>query len=302
MGYGTNNQTVTTGANFIPELWLQEIRAFLKAKLVMGNLVKRIQHNGKPGDILHIPDLTELVANDKAAGTAITLQSPTEGKFDLTIDKHKHSAFLIEDILDVQSAYALRSEYTMSAGYAIAKQMDSDLIGLGSGLSNAKIASNGTTAWDSTGAGNGADITDAGIRAAIEDLDNADVPLDQRYLVIHPTHKNVLLAIARFTEQAYYATTASGGPIQSGEFGEIYGVKVFCTTQVPSVTAGDGSTVHHRNLLFQKDAFVIAEQISPRIQSKYELEYLANAVVVDTIYGVAEFRDSNGVALYSPAA
>ena len=165
MALGSNHQTITTAANFIPEIWLPEIRAFLKAKLVMGGVIKSVNFVGKAGDVLHIPDLSEMSANDKAANTAVTLQTFTETKFDLTINKHKESSFMIEDMAGVQAAYDLRKEYTMSAGYAIAKQMDSDLIGLGSGLSNAKIASDGTTAWDATGAGNGADITDAGIRA-----------------------------------------------------------------------------------------------------------------------------------------
>lgn len=294
MPLGTNHLTITTSANFIPELWINEIREFMKAKLVMSPLVKNFNHNGKPGDILHVPDLSELVANDKSASTAVTLQSPTETKFDLTIDKHKHSAFLIEDITKAQSAYDLRKEYTMSAGYAIAKQMDSDLIGLASGLSQIVIGGDGSTAW-TTGTPNGTDLTDAGIRNAIEALDTADVPGENRYLVIHPSQKNVLLGINRFTEQAYYG---EGSPIHSGEFGEIYGVKVYVTTQVP--LAGTGS-VDRQNILFHKDCFAIAQQLAPRVQASYETQYLANLVVVDAIYGIAEFRDSHGIAIYTPA-
>lgn len=299
MGLGTAQGTVTTGANFIPELWIDEIRSFLEAKLVMGNLVKKFSIMGKAGDTIHVPDLSELAANDKAANTEVTLQAPTETKFDLSIDKHKESSFVIEDMLETQSAYDLRSEYTRSAGYAIAKQIDSDLIALGSGLSNAVIGSDGLTAWNASGTGNGADLTDAGIRRAIEILDTADVPEESRYLIIHPTQKNVLLGIARFTEQAFYG---SGSAISTGEFGEIYGVKVYVSTQVPAVTAGDGSTVYHRNLLFQKDCFVLGQQTAPRVQGNYIPQHLGTLVTVDTIYGVGEFRDANGVAMYSPAA
>jgi len=301
MALGTNQITQTTGAVFIPEIWLNEIRGFLKAKLVMGNVVKTINHNRKAGDILHIPDLSALTANDKAVNTQVTLQSPTETEFTLTINKHKEASFLIEDFAGVQSNYALRSEYTRSAGYAIAKQQDTDIIGLGSGLSQAKIGGDGATAWDptaNTNTGNGTDLTDAGIRAAIELLDNADVPPENRALVIHPSQKNVLLGINRFTEQAFYGEAS---PIHTGEFGEIYGVKVFVTTQVPSVSATDTTTLYRRNLLLHRDAFAFAEQITPRIQSSYILEYLGNLTVVDTVYGVAEFRDNHGISLYTPA-
>jgi len=301
MPLGTNHLTTTTSAVFIPEIWLDEIRAFLKSRLVMTNVVKTINHEGKAGDILHIPDLSALTANDKAASTQVTLQSPTETEFTLTINKHKETSFLVEDIAGVQSNYALRSEYTGSAAYAIAKQIDTDIIGLGSGLSQAKIGGDGVTAWAptaNTNTGNGTDLTDAGIRSAIELLDNADVPPDDRALIIHPSQKNVLLGINRFTEQAFYGEAS---PIHTGEFGEIYGVKVYVTTQVPQVAATDTTTMYRRNLLIHKNAFAYAHQVSPRIQTDYKLEYLANLVVVDTVYGVAEYRDNHGVSLYTPA-
>lgn len=300
MALGTNHQTTTTAANFIPEIWMDEIRAFLKSKLVLGNFVKKFNFIGKYGDTIHIPDLSELVANDKAASTQVTLQSPTETEFSMTISKHKDTSFVIEDVAKVQSKYDLRREYTMSAGYAIAKVQDTDLFALGSGLSNAVIGSDGSTAWDPTAngnAGNGTDLTDAGIRNAIELLDVEDVDGGDRGLFIHPSQKNVMLAISRFTEQAFYG---SGSSISSGEFGEIYGVKVYVTTQVPQVAATDTTTLYRRNILMHKNAFVLAQQIAPRVQSDYILEYLGNLVVVDALYDVAMFRDNHGVAIYTP--
>ena len=47
---GTNNQTVTTAANFIPELWSDEVIASYQKNLVLANLVTRINHKGKKGD------------------------------------------------------------------------------------------------------------------------------------------------------------------------------------------------------------------------------------------------------------
>jgi hypothetical protein len=44
---------VVTSANFIPELWGPEIRHFLRSRLIMANLVKRVSFVGKAGDTLH---------------------------------------------------------------------------------------------------------------------------------------------------------------------------------------------------------------------------------------------------------
>jgi hypothetical protein len=47
--------------------------------------------------------------------------------------------------------------------------------------------------------------------------------------------------------------------------------------------------------MFQKEAFGLAMQKSPRTQTQYKQEYLANLVTVDTIFGLAEMRDTFAV-------
>lgn len=288
MGLGSSQQTITTGANFIPEIWMNEVRAFMRASLVLADKIKMISFEGQAGDTLHIPDITELVTTAKAANTAVTLQAPTEGKFDLSINFHQESSFLIEDILAVQSAYDLRSEYTKAAGYAIGKKLDSGLAALVGSLTQRFRADNGSTAFNG---GNGVDITEAGIRQGLELLDTANVPQEDRFLFIHPAQKNVMLAIARFTE--YQMVGMGGMPIRTGQFGEIFGVPVYVSTQ-PLV-----SGTAHGNILGHRNAFACAMQHSPRVQTQYKLEYLGNLFVVDAIYGYAVYRDNHAVGLFS---
>ena len=42
MALGSNQVTITTAANFIPEQWSDEVIAAYKQKLVLGNLVTRM--------------------------------------------------------------------------------------------------------------------------------------------------------------------------------------------------------------------------------------------------------------------
>jgi len=52
---GTNAVTTTSAANFIPEIWSDEIVAAYKKNLVMANMVKKMNCKGKKGDTVHIP-------------------------------------------------------------------------------------------------------------------------------------------------------------------------------------------------------------------------------------------------------
>ncbi len=108
--------TTTTGDVFRPEVWSPEVLRATENALVMANLVKRFDSlvTGK-GDVINIPNLSNLTASDKAASTQVTLQSPTESNTTISINKHKESSFLIEDLLKVQSNYELMAEYTSKA-------------------------------------------------------------------------------------------------------------------------------------------------------------------------------------------
>jgi N4-gp56 family major capsid protein len=302
MALGTNHVTNTTGATFIPELWSDEIIAAYKQNLVMANLVSKMSFKGKKGDTLHIPKPTRGAASLKAASNQVTLQAATESEVQVLVNKHYEYSRLIEDITEVQALASLRKFYTGDAGYALAKQVDTDLLQLGRGAqggdgtvayNKAVIASDGSTLY--TG-GNEAAITDAGIRKVIQTLDDADVPMDGRVLVLPPVARNVMMGLARFTEQAFVGDVGGGNTIRNGEIGNVYGVKVFVTTNCETAT-GDARI----GMMFHKDAFVLAEQMGVRSQTQYKQEYLGTLFTSDMLYGVKELRDEAAVAIAMPA-
>jgi N4-gp56 family major capsid protein len=298
MALGTNHVTNTTGATFIPELWSDEIIAAYKQNLVMANLVSKMSFKGKKGDTLHIPKPTRGAASLKAASNQVTLQAATESEVQVLVNKHYEYSRLIEDITEVQALASLRKFYTGDAGYALAKQVDTDLLQLGRGAqggdgtvayNKAVIASDGSTLY--TG-GNEAAITDAGIRKVIQTLDDADVPMDGRVLVLPPVARNVMMGLARFTEQAFVGDVGGGNTIRNGEIGNVYGVKVYVSTNCETAT-GDARI----GMMFHKDAFVLAEQMGVRSQTQYKQEYLGTLFTSDMLYGVKELRDEAAVAI-----
>jgi len=302
MALGTDHVTNTTGATFIPELWSDEIIASYKQNLVMANLVSKMSFKGKKGDTLHIPKPTRGSANVKAASTQVTLQAATESEVQVLVNKHYEYSRLIEDITEAQALASLRKFYTGDAGYALAKQVDTDLLALGRNVQGgngtiaynaAVIGGDGSTAYTGT---NESAITDAGIRKIIQTLDDQDVPMDGRVLVLPPVARNVMLGLARFTEQAFTGETGGGNSIRNGEIGNVYGVKVYVTTNCETAT-GDARI----GMMFHKDAFVLAEQMGVRSQTQYKQEYLGTLFTSDMLYGVAELRDNAAVAIAMPA-
>ena len=306
MAYGGDNVTTTSAANFIPELWSDEVIASYKSNLVVANVVTTINHKGKKGDTIHIPTPTRGSASAKSANTAVTTQDDVHSITNLSIDKHYEYSVLIEDITEVQALQSLRRFYTEDAGYALAKQVDTDLFALAEGLQGGTVGGSGASAYENaviggdgttlfTGASpNATDILDVGLRKMILTLDNDDVPMDNRALIVPPIAANDMLGINRFTEQAYIGC---GDAIKTGKIGQIYGIDVYVSSNCPTTAGSD-----RVGMLIHKDALALAEQMSVRSQTQYKQEYLGDLFTSDTIYGVGELRDDAGVAFVVPEA
>ena len=313
MALGSNQVTTTIAGNFIPELWSDEVIGAYKSNLVVANLVTKLNHKGKKGDTIHIPVPSRGSASVKAANTQVTLSAATNTVLDVSIDKHYEYSKLIEDIAEVQSLASMRKFYTDDAGYALSKQVDTHLMnlsesaqtgGAGGGTTDfsfgdAYIGSGISARWSGT---NEADLSDAGIRAFNLLLDNADVPMDNRSLIIPPVCASDLLATPRFTEQQMIG---SGDAIRTGKIGMIYGVGVYVSTNCPTCKVGggtgDGGAGTERvGVLMHKDAWVLAEQVGVRSQTQYKQEYLGDLFTSDTIYGIRELRDDAVVAFVVP--
>jgi N4-gp56 family major capsid protein len=297
--------TTTTAANFIPEIWSDEIVAAYKKNLVLANLVMKMNFKGKKGDTVHIPAPTRGSASAKAAETAVTLIAATESEVQVSINKHYEYSRLIEDIVEAQALNSMRNFYTSDAGYALAKQVDTDLVQLGRSANGgtagaaayaaAYIGGDGTTAYVAA-SNNESALTDAAIRRTIQRLDDNDTPMDNRFFLIPPSSRNTLMGLARYTEQAF---VGNGNAIRTGEIGNLYGIPVF-TSSNADTTSGSGAA--RVCLMGHKDAMVLVEQVGVRSQVQYKQEYLATLFTSDTLYGVAALRSAASVGAAKSSA
>jgi N4-gp56 family major capsid protein len=197
------------------------------------------------------------------------------------------------------------------------------------------LGSDGSTNFSgaaNSNTGNGTALSDAGLRKMIQTLDDNDTPMSQRVLIIPPVEKNTLMGLSRFTEQAF---VGDGAAIKNGQLGSVYGIPVLVSTNCPWVhvnsvtgtqsgtfsstaptgasyadaygntvdwnTSSPSDTKYRVGVLLHKNALALVEQMKVRSQTQYKQEYLADLFTADTIYGVGELRDADGLCYVCPA-
>ncbi len=320
--YFTANAVVdkTAADTFIPEVWSDEIIAAYEKSLKMAPLVRKMSMSGKKGDVIHVPKPTRGSANAKAEATAVTIQANLESELTITINRHFEYSRLIEDIVDVQAQPTLRQFYTSDAGYALAKQVDDDLFGVGTAFGdgtkdltaddtgakwvNSNVyyndSSNGLTAYAVDTVVDGDVFDDAAFRGLIKLMDDEDVPMDGRCFVIPPSLRSSIMGIERYVSSDFRDPKT----VQTGLIGSVYGIDIYVSSNCPVIeTASEnasGSSDTRGAFLMHKDAVVLAEQMSVRSQTQYKQEYLSTLYTADTLYGVEAYRPEAGFVLAVP--
>jgi len=302
MGGAVDN---TSAATFIPEIWSDEVIAAYKSNLVMANLVKKMSMTGKKGDTIHVPKPARGTATAKVAETAVTIQNSVESEVLININKHFEFSRLIEDITEVQALASLRQFYTGDAGYGLAKQVDNDLFTLAksfgdgdgssyvnSGSFQINTTSGALEAYDADGTADIGAFSDAAFRALIQKQDDADVPMDNRSFIVPPSLRNAIMGIDRYTSTDF----VNGKGVETGKIGNLYGVDVYVSINVPVIDTTGGASIRGAQLI-HKDTNVLAEQQAIRSQTQYKQEFLGTLYTADCLYGVQVMRPEAGFTL-----
>lgn len=282
--------TVTTAAVFLPTIWSMDVLMATENALVAAGLVRRFDSQVKAkGQALQIPNVSNITATAKSENTDVVPTAITETAVTININKWYYGAVKVEDMAAIQANYDLRSLYSEKIGYGVAKQVDSDVLALYTGLTTTDVGSYGS------------DIDDATIVQALLTLNLGDVPMEDRAFIVSPYQIASIMKIDKFVRADVLGQVQSAGPVKTGPnsrylWGEIYGTPVYYTNNIP-VTAATPTQTH--NVLIHKEAWALAMQQAPRLQAQYLVASLAWLVVVDTIYGVQTIRPTFGVEVRS---
>jgi len=317
--YPTANAFVdkTAAATFIPEIWSDEVIAAYQKNLKMSPLVKKISMTGKKGDTIHVPKPIRGAASAKAESAAVTIQANLESELQIAVDRHFEYSRFIEDIVETQALNSLRQFYTEDAGYQLALKVDTDLMNAATGFGDGTktfapantgadwVASNtyysnaalGIAAYAVDTVTSGDNFTDLAFRQLIKEMDDADVPMENRALIVPPAARSTIMGIDRYVSSDF----VGGRGVESGLIGNLYGVDVYVSSNCPVIEVAaqnTASTADTRGcLFFHKDAVVHAEQMAVRSQTQYKQEYLSTLYTADTLYGVEVYRPEAGFVL-----
>lgn len=217
-------------------------------------------------DEIEFPKLGSFTVTKKTSGTPVDAAALTYGTDKLLLDQHAVVQWLIEKKANKQAAINLELENLQRAARAHAKQVDVD-------IHASLIAGVSAAGPDHIIAFAGASIDKTDILEAMRLLDVQEVPADQRYLAVNPAEHKAMLLISSFIDASQYGANQ---PIQNGEIGQVYGMKVLKSTVV---TAG-------RPLVYHKEAATIGFQMQPQFDQDKDLANLGTRFSLDQLYGI----------------
>ena len=169
--------------------------------------------------------------------------------------------------------------YAGKLGYALGLDVDDTLAGYPDGFSNTV----GTLAAENT-------YND--YLRAIQYLDDANAPIENRVFIISPAAEVGLMKSDIYTNNDYSMLHGEGRntALEHAYVASFLNIPVYKTTNVE----GDNSAGHD-NTLFQKESIALVMQMNPTMHSMFDIDYLVDKVAIEQLYGTQEMRDDHGV-------
>jgi len=271
---------------FVPEIFSKNVLLALKSKLVAVPAINNSYESEimVKGDTLYITRSQTVTATEVTQGTEGVQSDPWTTALTLTIDKMYEAPVTVGYMSRRQSQVDLLAGAENESAYAISKVIDTSVCDLFSDLNGGTIRGTDGSKW-----------TDDVLIAAVEEVDEADIPEENRVWVADPSVKADIMGIDKFVRSDYFSSDV----IPTGGFRkDIYGAPLLTTNNLTAVSGGTGSY----GVYMHKDAIAIAIQENMMVDRVEQP--LKHQVVINTtaLWGVAELRDTAGVSIYTRLA
>lgn len=285
--------------NFIPTIWSARIfEALRKAFVYAQEGVINRDYEGEisaVGDTVNINSISDPTITDYVKNTDMTAPEVlNDARKQLTITQAKAFHFYIDDVDKAQQKPKVMDNAMSRAAYRFSDITDQYVASVMAAGANA-LNNIGTTAApivapDASEGPTGAyeQLVDLSTK-----LNEANVPRDNRFVVIPPWYEGVLRKDNRFINNEA-ASNALGTPLLNGSIGRAAGFDVLVSNNVPTVAAPDGAanTTPRNKIIAGHDmATTFAEQIS-EVEGYRPERRFGDAIKGLHLYGAGVIEDN----------
>ena len=253
----------------------------MNGKIPLYDCTSQIKGNAQKGQSVKTPIVGRLYARDKVENSPVSLSTASIETKTLTLNKHKHVAFMIEDYASLFDNIQLVEHLAKEQAYALLEAFEDDILALGTGFST------------SVGSGDGSVMSFDTFAEVNRKFTLNKCPLipgkREGHALVTPYQYEDLL-IARDEHQL----GGQKGLDQANKGWLIetpHGITIHQHPRIPVVSGAS------KGMVVTNEAIMFGFGIKPRIQQEYQLSALGTLHVADVVYGVAELRDEAGILL-----
>lgn len=164
----------------------------------------------------------------------------------ISIDDQLIAARFIANIDEAMNHYDIRSIYSRDVGRALARTFDSHVaqVGILAARASATVATgNGGTVITDADSDTNADSLVASLFTAGQDLDQKNVPAEDRYCFLKPAQYNMLVQNTDLINTLW----GGAGSLAKAQIYEIAGFQLVKTNQLPSTNVNTGPAAYQGN-------------------------------------------------------
>jgi len=313
-----NGQTAYAGTaysgTFIPTLWSGKLAQKFYAATVFGEIANTDWQGDITGmgDSVIINTIPTITINNYSIGQNLAYEIPAPSTITLTISKGKYFGVNVNNVLELQAKPKLMDVFTNDAAMQMKIAVDTDVL---LGTFNQGAATNqGATAGKISASFNlGTDLAPVTLTAAnilqsitalSSVLDEANVPETDRWLVISPTERQILMQ-SNLAQAQFMGDPSS--ILRNGKIGMIDRFTVYVSNLLPRALAGQsytGSAVanalkRHAIMAGHKSAITFASQIA-KVESLQNPNDFGTLIRGLNVYGYKVVQ-ADGLALLQAA-
>ena len=280
---GQANSTGSSSALFLKVYAGEVLTAFEQASVTMDKHVIRSISSGVSAQfplVWKTPTVEYAYVTAAAVTTAVELDGTAINKNEknITIDGLLLADHFVNNLDEAMNHYDLRSIYAREAGIILGTQWDKNVLQqgvLGARSSALVSGGNGGSVLTNASYGTSGATLGGGLFDAAEQLDEQNVPENDRYMYVRPAQYYLMAETTNLINRDW----GGRGVYAEGEVMKIAGIHLVKTNNLPITTISDstGVTTHEANfsttkaLVMHKSAVATVKLLNLAVETEYDI-------------------------------